>query len=96
MRRPAGAALLAPQQPRHGPPASGGFQGQATDILIHARETEKLKRRLNEIYVKHTGRTLEEVEQALERDRFMSPEEAKEWGLIDEILVARGKAEPDK
>lgn len=73
---------------------SGGFQGQATDILIHARETEKLKRRLNEIYVKHTGRTLEEVEQALERDRFMSPEEAKEWGLIDDILVARGKAEP--
>ncbi|CAM3015335.1 ATP-dependent Clp protease proteolytic subunit ClpP [Paracoccus aminovorans] len=73
---------------------SGGFQGQATDILIHARETEKLKRRLNEIYVQHTGRTLEEVEEALERDRFMSPEEAKEWGLIDEILVARGKAEP--
>ena len=73
---------------------SGGFQGQATDILIHARETEKLKRRLNEIYVKHTGRTLEEVEQALERDRFMSPEEAREWGLIDEILEARGKAEP--
>lgn len=73
---------------------SGGFQGQATDILIHARETEKLKRRLNEIYVKHTGRTLEEVEEALERDRFMSPEEAKEWGLIDEILTARGKAEP--
>ncbi len=75
---------------------SGGFQGQATDILIHARETEKLKRRLNEIYVQHTGRTLDEVEQALERDRFMSPEEAKEWGLIDEILVARGKAEPEK
>ncbi|WP_423210290.1 ATP-dependent Clp protease proteolytic subunit [Paracoccus yeei] len=73
---------------------SGGFQGQATDILIHARETEKLKRRLNEIYVKHSGRTLEEVEEALERDRFMSPEEAKEWGLIDEILEARGKAEP--
>ncbi|RDW13341.1 ATP-dependent Clp protease proteolytic subunit [Paracoccus thiocyanatus] len=75
---------------------SGGFQGQATDILIHARETEKLKRRLNEIYVQHTGRTLEEVEEALERDRFMSPLEAKEWGLIDEILVARGKAEPEK
>ena len=75
---------------------SGGFQGQATDILIHARETEKLKRRLNEIYVQHTGRSLDEVEQALERDRFMSPEEAKEWGLIDEILVARGKAEPEK
>lgn len=75
---------------------SGGFQGQATDILIHARETEKLKRRLNEIYVQHTGRTLEEVEEALERDRFMSPLEAKEWGLVDEILVARGKAEPEK
>ena len=75
---------------------SGGFQGQATDILIHARETEKLKRRLNEIYVAHTGRTLDEVEQALERDRFMSPEEAKDWGLIDEILVARGKAEREK
>ncbi len=75
---------------------SGGFQGQATDILIHARETEKLKRRLNEIYVQHTGRTLEEVEEALERDRFMSPEEAKEWGLIDEILAPRGKAEPEK
>ena len=73
---------------------SGGFQGQATDILIHARETEKLKRRLNEIYVKHTGRSLEEVEEALERDRFMSPVEAKEWGLIDEILEARGKAQP--
>ena len=75
---------------------SGGFQGQATDILIHARETEKLKRRLNVIYVQHTGRTLDEVEHALERDRFMSPEEAKDWGLIDEILVARGKAEPEK
>ena len=72
---------------------SGGFQGQATDILIHARETEKLKRRLNEIYVEHTGRTLAEVEEALERDRFMSPEEAKEWGLIDEILEARGAEE---
>ena len=75
---------------------SGGYQGQATDILIHARETEKLKRRLNEIYVKHTGRTLEEVEQALERDRFMGPDEARDWGLIDEVLAPRGKAEPDK
>ncbi|MFC0201923.1 ATP-dependent Clp protease proteolytic subunit [Paracoccus rhizosphaerae] len=75
---------------------SGGYQGQATDILIHARETEKLKRRLNEIYVTHTGRTLEEVEQALERDRFMSPQEAQEWGLIDEVVAPRGKAEPEK
>lgn len=75
---------------------SGGFQGQATDILIHARETEKLKRRLNEIYVHHTGKSLAEVEEALERDRFMSPEEAKEWGLIDEVVSPRGKAEPEK
>ena len=72
---------------------SGGFQGQATDILIHARETEKLKRRLNEIYVTHTGRTLAEVEEALERDRFMTAEEARDWGLIDEVVAPRGKAE---
>ena len=75
---------------------SGGFQGQATDILIHARETEKLKRRLNEIYVHHTGQSLADVEAALERDRFMSPEEVKDWGLIDEVLTPRGKAEPEK
>ncbi|MDN5567864.1 MAG: ATP-dependent Clp protease proteolytic subunit [Paracoccus sp. (in: a-proteobacteria)] len=75
---------------------SGGYQGQATDILIHARETEKLKRRLNDIYVHHTGRPLDEVEAALERDRFMSPEEAKEFGLIDEVVAPRGKAEPEK
>ena len=72
---------------------SGGYQGQATDILIHARETEKLKRRLNEIYVKHTGNDLETVEAALERDNFMSAEDAKEWGLIDEILTDRGAPE---
>ena len=75
---------------------SSGFQGQATDILIHARETEKLKRRLNEIYVTHTGRDLSEVEEALERDRFMSPDEAKDWGLIDEVVAPRGKAQPEK
>ena len=75
---------------------SGGFQGQATDILIHARETEKLKQRLNEIYVHHTGQSLQAIEEALERDRFMSPEEAKDWGLIDEVLSPRGKAEPEK
>ena len=70
---------------------SGGAQGQATDIMIHARETEKLKRRLNEIYVKHTGNPYEVVEAALERDNFMSAEDAKAWGLIDEILEGRGK-----
>ncbi|MFN3278924.1 ATP-dependent Clp protease proteolytic subunit [Paracoccus hibiscisoli] len=75
---------------------SGGYQGQATDILIHARETEKLKRRLNEIYVHHTGKSLSEVEEALERDRFMTAEDAKDWGLIDEVLAPRGKAVPEK
>ena len=74
---------------------SGGFRGNATDLLIHAEETHKLKHRMNEIYVEHTGRTLDEVERALDRDRFMSPQEAKEFGLIDEILENRGKAVPD-
>ena len=70
---------------------SGGYQGQATDIMIHARETEKLKRRLNEIYVKHTGNDYDTIEAALERDNFMSAEDAKNFGLIDEILANRGK-----
>ncbi len=68
---------------------SGGYQGQATDIMIHAQFTEKLKRRLNEIYVKHTGQTYESIHNALERDRFLSPEEAKEFGLIDSIFEKR-------
>lgn len=72
---------------------SGGYQGQATDIMIHAEETLKLKRRLNEIYVHHTGQTLKKVEQALERDHFMSPEEAKDWGLIDDIVQSREAVE---
>jgi ATP-dependent Clp protease, protease subunit len=72
---------------------SGGYQGQATDIMIHARETEKLKLRLNQIYVKHTGQDLATVEAALERDNFMSAEDAKAWGLIDEIVENRGKAD---
>ena len=71
---------------------SGGYQGQATDIMIHAQETQKLKKRLNEIYVTHTGQKLKAVEAALERDNFMSPEEAKDWGLIDEILTRRPAA----
>lgn len=72
---------------------SGGYQGQATDIMIHAQETQKLKDRLNEIYVKHTGQSLKKVEAALERDNFMSPQEAKDWGLIDEIVENREKSE---
>ncbi len=75
---------------------SGGFQGQATDIMIHAEETLKLKRRLNEIYVKHTGQKLGDVEAALERDNFMSPEEAKAFGLIDEIVESRAPAQEEE
>lgn len=72
---------------------SGGFQGQASDIERHARDIIKMKRRLNEIYVKHCGRTYEEVEQTLDRDHFMSSDEAKEWGLIDKVLTSRTEME---
>ena len=75
---------------------SGGYQGQATDIMIHAQETQKLKDRLNQIYVTHTGQTIETVEAALERDKFMSPDEAKDWGLIDEIVTSRPRDDSDK
>ena len=68
---------------------SGGFQGQATDIMIHAKEVQELKTRLNQIYVKHCGQELATVEAALERDNFMTPEQAKEWGLIDNIVEER-------
>ena len=70
---------------------SGGYQGQATDIMIHAQETQKIKDKLIEIYVKHTGQDTETVHTALERDNFMSPEEAKDWGHIDEIVENRGE-----
>jgi ATP-dependent Clp protease protease subunit len=75
---------------------SGGYQGQATDIMIHAKETQKLKDRLNQIYVKHTGQSFEAVVEALERDNFMDPEQAKDWGLIDEIVESRGAGEGEK
>ena len=68
---------------------SAGFQGQATDIEIHAKEILYLKNRLNEIYADHTGRTLDEIKNALERDRFMSPKDAKEFGLIDKVVEKR-------
>ena len=68
---------------------SAGFQGQATDIEIHANEVLALKKRLNEIYSKHTGKTVEDVKKALERDNFMTPESAKEFGLIDEVVEKR-------
>jgi ATP-dependent Clp protease protease subunit len=68
---------------------SAGFQGQATDIEIHANEIMLLKKRLNEIYSKHTGRTVEEIKNALERDKFMTPQEAKEFGMIDKVVERR-------
>lgn len=68
---------------------SGGFQGQASDIERHAQDIIKLKRRLNEVYVKHTGQDYETVENTLDRDHFMTAEEAKEWGLIDKVIESR-------
>ncbi|MCZ4089684.1 MULTISPECIES: ATP-dependent Clp endopeptidase proteolytic subunit ClpP [Sinorhizobium] len=72
---------------------SGGFQGQASDIERHAKDILKMKRRLNEVYVKHCGRTYEEVEQTLDRDHFMSSDEALDWGLIDKVITSREAAE---
>ena len=68
---------------------SAGFQGQATDIEIHAKEVLALKKRLNEIYSKHTGKSVDDVKKALERDNFMTPEFAKDFGLIDEVVENR-------
>ena len=68
---------------------SAGFQGQATDIEIHANEVLALKKRLNEIYSKHTGKTVDEIKTALERDNFMTAESAKSFGLIDEVVEKR-------
>ncbi|PTM98868.1 ATP-dependent Clp protease proteolytic subunit [Mycoplana dimorpha] len=68
---------------------SGGFQGQASDIERHAKDILKMKRRLNEVYVKHCGRTYEEVEQTLDRDHFMSADEALDWGLVDKVITTR-------
>lgn len=68
---------------------SGGYQGQATDIMIHAEFTQRLKKRLNEIYVEHTGNDYKTIEAALERDNFMSAEEAKKFGLIDNVITSR-------
>ncbi len=68
---------------------SGGYQGQVTDIMIHARHVENIKKRMNDLYVKHTGRTIKEVETALERDNFMTAEEALAFGHIDKIMEKR-------
>ena len=70
----------------------GGFQGQASDILIHAEEMAQTKRRMIRLYAEHCGRTPEEVERTLDRDRFMTAEQALEWGLIDRVLDVRARA----
>jgi ATP-dependent Clp protease protease subunit len=68
---------------------SGGFQGQATDIMLHAQEILNLKKRLNEIYVNHTGQSLKKIEDALERDYFLTADMAKDFGLVDKVIAAR-------
>jgi ATP-dependent Clp protease protease subunit len=74
---------------------SGGFQGQASDIERHAEDIVKMKRRLNEIYVKHTGQGLETIERTLDRDYFMTATEAKDFGLVDKVLTDRAALETE-
>jgi ATP-dependent Clp protease protease subunit len=75
---------------------SGGFQGQATDIMLHAQEILNLKKRLNEIYVKHTGQSLKKIEDALERDYFLTAEMARDFGLVDKVIDKRLEELPVK
>ncbi len=76
---------------------SGGFRGQASDIMLHAKEILSLKRRLNEIYQRHTGQSLDAIEAALERDNFMTPDQAQAFGLVDKVIVDRTSLEgPDR
>ena len=75
---------------------SGGFQGQASDIALHAQEILDLKKRLNMIYVKHTNQKISAVEKALDRDNFMTPEQSLEWGIIDKIIDQREKDSSEK
>ncbi|MBO22051.1 MAG: ATP-dependent Clp endopeptidase, proteolytic subunit ClpP [Rhodospirillaceae bacterium] len=75
---------------------SGGFQGQATDIEIHAQEILKIRQRLNEIYSGHTGQSVDAIAEALERDRFYTAEEAQEFGLIDEVVTSRAETADDE
>jgi ATP-dependent Clp protease protease subunit len=74
---------------------SGGFRGQASDIERHAADIQKIKRRLNEIYVHHTGRTYDEIESALDRDNFMSAQEGLEFGLVDKVIERRAEDEKE-
>ena len=70
---------------------SGGFQGQATDIMLHAQEILNLKKRLNEIYVKHTGQTYKAIEDALERDKFLTADMARDFGIVDKVIDKRAE-----
>jgi ATP-dependent Clp protease protease subunit len=72
----------------------GGFEGQATDIMLHAQEILNLKKRLNEIYMKHTGQLLNKIEDALERDNFMTAEMAEDFGLVDKVIDKRPEMPP--
>jgi ATP-dependent Clp protease protease subunit len=74
---------------------SGGFQGQATDIMLHAQEILNLKKRLNDIYVKHTGQPLKKIEDALERDTFLTAEMAKDFGIVDQVIDSRSMSLPE-
>ena len=74
---------------------SGGFQGQATDIEIHAREILELRARLNQIYVNHTGQSMKVIEDHMERDTFLTPERAKDFGLVDEVVAKRPQIDDD-
>jgi ATP-dependent Clp protease, protease subunit len=85
----AGERAALPNASLHVHQPLGGFQGQASDILIHAEEMRKTKRRIIALYAEHCRRSFEEVERTLDRDHFMTPEEALEWGLIDRILKQR-------
>ena len=74
---------------------SGGFEGQATDIMLHAQEILNLKKRLNDIYVKHTGQPLKKIEDALERDTFLTAEMAKDFGIVDQVIDSRPPTVPE-
>ena len=74
---------------------SGGFQGQASDIERHAQDIIKLKRRLNEVYVKHTGQDYDKIESTLDRDHFMTADESVEFGIIDKVISSRAEIEGD-
>ena len=90
---PQGHAFRHAERPDHGSPAFGGFQGQASDIERHAQDIIKLKRRLNEVYVKHTGKDYETIEKTLDRDHFMTADEARDFGLIDKVIESRDPVE---